>query len=240
MTVYFYTLQRSVCRKIAERLEEGGHVCCIYTDAGEFYNAVLNMKEFPDLLLIDYLAHDHDTFNVYRYMREAGCLIPLVFYNDPFPPNGKMRVEHWRMMLNLYYSDVEALDVESYASVFECLERAIESDEVKPYISLLQPPKPYPRGAEASASDENVRRFDERLPASLHRLFKIFFEHRTETLGISDLQRLLGENDTAAARQTVYSNISRLRKYLRSYSRGRMKIERVRDGYKLTGGNGPG
>lgn len=233
MTIYFYTLQKNVCRKIAERLEEGGHICCIYTDMNDFYNALLNMKEFPDLLLIDYLTYDHNTFNIYRYMREVGCLIPLIFYNNPFPPNGNMRVKHWRMLFNLYYSDIKTIDIESYTSVFECVGHVIESEELKPYISLLQPPKPYPcEVAAARTIDEDIRHLDEYLPASLHRLLKILFEHRRETLSMSKLQQLLGTSKAGVARQTIYSDISRLRKHLRSHAR--IKIERVREGYRLT------
>ena len=85
MTLYFYTGHRSACGKIAKSLENEGHTCSIYTNCDNFYKVVLHMKTYPDLLLFDHLSYDCTTFNIYRYMRDIRCLIPLIVYNAPFP-----------------------------------------------------------------------------------------------------------------------------------------------------------
>lgn len=62
MTLYFYTVHRSACGKIAKTLENKGHSCSIYTNLDNFYKAVSNMKTYPDLLLLDHSGYDCSIF----------------------------------------------------------------------------------------------------------------------------------------------------------------------------------
>ncbi|MBP3708999.1 MAG: helix-turn-helix domain-containing protein [Treponema sp.] len=240
MTIYFYTLQRKVCRKIADILEDNHHTCCIYIDPDEFYNAILNMKTYPDLLLLDYLSFNHDTFNIYRYMQEAGALIPLIFYNDPFPVNRVMRVLHWQMMLNIYYSNDKTIDMHLYIPVFNQIAYALESEQVKPYVSLLQPPKQYPESNATFEKDmllkkigRDARMFENFLPESLFRIFKIFYAHSVSPLRIDQLQKLLAKEGVKITKQSVYSTICRLRKHLNALFPSQIHIIRIKGGYRL-------
>ena len=121
MTMYFYTAHRNASGKIAKALEIEGHACSIYTNFDNFYNAVLNMKSYPDLLLFDHSGYDCSIFNIYRYMRDIRCLIPLIVYNTPFPRGRDSRLKHWIMTLNLYYGYTGTLDVDAYLPVLKTI-----------------------------------------------------------------------------------------------------------------------
>ena len=173
-------------------------------------------------------------------MQETGILIPLIFYNDPFPTNHTMRVLHWQMILNIYYSNNKAIDICSYTPVFNQIAHALESDRVKPYVSLLQSPKQYPESNTTHEDDiifkklgGDVRMFKNFLPDSLFRIFKIFYTHSSFPLRIEQLQNLLADEGVKLTKQSVYSNICRLRKYLNAMFLSKIHIVRIKDGYKL-------
>ncbi|HAH63641.1 MAG TPA: hypothetical protein DCL73_16270 [Treponema sp.] len=240
MTIYFYTRQRKVCRRIAYILEENNNVCCIYTEENEFYTAVMNMKKYPDLLLLDYLVYNHDAFNVYRFMNDIDCKIPLLFYNDPLPVP-EARVRHWNMMLNLYYSDAD-IDTARYTPTLQLLSDAVGSKELCPYISLLQPPLPYQECADAGnqlsrsgqvSQGERILLMKNNLPCSLYAVFRILYTHREKSVSITELQFLLHQKNIEVKINTIYSEISRLRTFLSTSADTGMDICRTSRGYRL-------
>lgn len=239
MTIYFYTKQRVVCRKIAYILEENNNVCCIYTKENEFYTAVMNMKKYPDLLLLDYLVFNHDTFNIYRFMNDIDCKIPLLFYNDP-QPSPETRVQHWNMMLNLYYSNA-GIDTKSYCPTLQILSDAVGSKELHPYISLIQPAQPFPETADAekqfsaekqTVCDERILLIKNTLSCSLYAVFKILYANREKSVSIEELQLLLRQENVEIKINTIYSEISRLKNFLKRYSG--IDVCRTGKGYSLS------
>lgn len=241
MTIYFYTRQKKICRKIADILEEENNICCIYTDEGEFYTALSNMKKYPDLLLLDYLVFNHDVFNVYRYMQEIKCLIPLIFYNDPFPPQ-EIRVQYWIMILKLYYSDTD-VNTDLYISTLNLVAEAVNSDNLRPYIALMRPPLSYPDHESSTAEffpsvppkiqDKTITFIRNELPDSLYSVFIILYKHRGKTISIIELQSLLRQKDREVKIDTIYSDISRLRSFFRIHSSVGIVILKAGKGYKL-------
>ena len=127
MTFYFYTKHRKACKKITKALEENGHTCNTYINSDEFYKSILKIKTCPDLLLIDYLTYDHSIFNIYRYMHDIGCSIPLLFYNSPFPKDADSRLKHWIMALNLHYGHIGSLDIDSLFPPLKTIAETIEA-----------------------------------------------------------------------------------------------------------------
>ena len=234
MTFYFYTTHRKACKKIAKALEENGHTCKIYTDADEFYQSILKIKTYPDLLLIDYLTYDHIIFNIYRYMHDIGCSIPLLFYNSPFPQNADSRLKHWIMTLNLYYGHI-AIDIDSLVTPLKTIAETVEALGAKPHIPLA-------RISSADASSKNKKTtaqyeallavYKKKLPASIFSVFEILFSYGSRAVSISDLQLLLRERGICAKEGTIYSNISRLRTYL-DKENSEIHILNVKYGYRL-------
>jgi len=240
MTIYFYTRQKNVCRKLAYILEEDENVCCIYTKESEFYTAVANMKKYPELLLLDYLVYNHDAFNIYRFMSDIGCKIPLLFYNDPYPQPEAL-VQHWIMMLNLYYSDT-GIDTEQYSQTLQHLSDAVNSKELRQHISLMQAPEPCPDSEtgciNSSSADPQTQKEKDitirgHIPNSLYSIFRILYAHRERAVSITDIQFLLHEKNIEVTANTIYSNISRLRTFLRTSGNSGIDICRTRTGYSL-------
>ena len=247
MIVYFHSKQRVVCRKIADLLEKQGHICSIYTVLSQFYGAVSNMSKKPDLLVLDYTAFNHDVFNVYRFMQERECQIPLIFYNDPIPPPEE-RVFHWFTSLKVNYTDKASFDPGEYKPLLQTISDAVDSDLLHPYISLLQLPLPFPDfGDGIEFSENNIRsNGPERdllkikkqlsLSDSLFEILKMFYEHRGITVTMEFIENYFIRKDLEHCRSTLYSYISRLRTLMASYSGSEelnLSIIRVRGGYKL-------
>jgi|GEM_PF-980673 len=236
MTVYFYTVHRSACGKIAKALESKGHTCSIHTNADNFYKAVLNMKTYPDLLLLDHSGFDCSIFNIYRYMRDIRCLIPLIVYNAPFPRGCDSRVKHWIMTLNLYYGRTGAFDVAAYLPVLKAIAETVETCETKP------PPPSGCMTRRSDAAEEKTKTpsqkssaliaYKQKLPAALLSVFEILYDNRAAAISIPELQILLQKRGVHTKQGTIYSHISRLRTYL-TKEISEMYILKVKNGYRL-------
>ena len=198
------------------------------------YDDLLNGSVDYDLLVCDFKALQMSIFNVYDFLQERSVILPIVFYNDPFPSR-EDRVAYWLMQNERLY-DGESL--RSLIPVLEKLNQIIESDDVHPYVSLLQPPLPTP-GSEAEAAgghralDLRLFRKRNRLQPGLFKLFKIFYENQQQELSLKELsKRMWG---TSSKGNTVYSYISRLRKCIKNDYLVRIDIERTAPGcYEMT------
>ena len=235
MTVYFYTVHRSACGKIAKALESKGHTCSIHTNADNFYKAVLNMKTYPDLLLLDHSGFDCSIFSIYRYMRDIRCLIPLIVYNAPFPRGCDARLKHWIMTLNLYYGHIPAFNAAAYLPVLKTIAQAVEAYETKPSAPLACTP----RRSNAEERTKTLRQkssaliaYKQKLPASLFSVFEILYDNRTAAISIPELQILLQKRGVHTKQGTIYSHISRLRTYLMKEI-SEMYILKMKNGYRL-------
>ena len=235
MTLYFYTGHRSSCEKIVKALENEGHTCNIYTNCDNFYKTVLNMKTYPDLLLFDHLSYDGNIFNIYRYIREVRCLIPLIAYNVPFPRGCDARLKHWIMTLNLYYGHIPAFNAAAYLPVLKTIAQAVEAYETKPSAPLACTP----RRSNAEERTKTLRQkssaliaYKQKLPASLFSVFEILYDNRTAAISIPELQIRLQKRGVHTKQGTIYSHISRLRTYLMKEI-SEMYILKVKNVYRL-------
>ena len=239
MTLYFYTAHRSACGKIAKALETDGHACNIYTNLDNFYKAVLNMKTYPDLLLLDHLSYDCNTFNIYRYMRDIRCLIPLIVYNEPLPRGSDARLKQWIMTLNLYYGHTSAFDIAAYLPVLKTVAKTVEMYETKPLTCTLRSPnRPDEKTRTPRQSGSVLIAYKQKLPAALFSVFEILYDNRSAAIGIPELQILLQKRGVYTKQGTIYSHISRLRTYL-TKEISDMYILKVKNGYRLYTGEEP-
>ena len=235
MTFYFYTKHRKACKKITKALEERGHTCNTYTNLDEFYKSILKIKTCPDLLLIDYLTYDHSIFNIYRYMHEIGCSIPLLFYNSPFPKDADSRLKHWIMALNLYYGHIGSLDIDSLIPPLKTIAETVETHGVKPHIPLARISKASglsKDGKDTARHETLLAVYRKKLPASIFSVFEILFTNETRAVSIPELQLLLRKRGIYAKEGTIYSAISRLRTYL-DEENSEIHILKVKNGYRL-------
>lgn len=209
MKIRFLTRELGVCRLMAEKLIQDGEECVVEADSMGFYENLLS-EDF-DLLVCDYRIFQLSIFNLYDFLKKRSIVIPLVFYNDPFPER-ESRVAYWIMQNERLY---DCADLEYLIPIFEKLHRVIEDPAVHPYISLLQPPLPLPGEEESSGTagrqiDLRLFRRRNKLQPGLFKLFQIFYENQQKELSLKELSRLMW--GTSSKTSTVYSYISRLRK----------------------------
>ena len=235
MTFYFYTKHRKASKKITKALEDNGHTCNTYINSDEFYKSILKIKTCPDLLLIDYLTYDHSIFNIYRYMHDIGCSIPLLFYNSPFPKDADSRLKHWIMALNLYYGHIGSLDIDSLFPPLKTIAETVETHGTKPHISLDRISR-----TSGFSKDEKDRTqheallavYKKQLSASIFSVFEILFTNEGRAVSIPELQQLLRKRGVCAKEGTIYSAISRLRTYLDEKT-SEIHILKAKEGYKI-------
>ena len=233
MTIYFCISERYICKKLSEPLESE-HICQLYTDFDSFYSAILNMKCPPDLLILDYATFNHHIFNVYRYMEQINKLVPLIFYNDPCAKTKQDRINQWKMIFSTYYEKLQ-IDLDAYSTIFSCIAETVESEELRPYIPLLQEPRPIPQKYQKKKNNagEQTKIFKEILPTSLFNLFMIFYKNKERYLELSELQFLLKTQGLETKKSSVYSSISRLREYLTHSLQTDAHLAKTKQGYRL-------
>lgn len=199
------------------------------------------MIKKPDLLILDYQLVNHDLFNAYRFMKENNCLVPLIFYNDPFPTEGK-RTEHWETVLRIEYED--ALDLNIYTPVLDIIANAVESKKLFPYIPLLQPPHPLPDLSTSGEKNNNIEPLSvdpdlfqfrklNGMTNSLFLLLQILYNKRKTAVPVKDLQQSFSDNGYNVKEGTIYSLISHLRTLLRNIPESGTDIIKTKNGYRL-------
>lgn len=234
MIIYFYSPQKYIAKKLAEPLECENHICHTYTSVNAFVQAVENLKEMPDLLVLDYTAFNHNVFNVYRYMTEFDKLVPLIFYNDPIPKTKEERISQWEIIFSSYYTNQKSLDIKNYKKIFEHIASIIESKELKPYIPLLQEPLPPPKESKENfTSDPLLQKIKEALSASLYILFCVLYKNKNNYVSLKTLSKTLNDEGHNLKTASIYSGISRLREKLAFFTELNAEIIRSKNGYKL-------
>ena len=210
MTIFFYLQERTLYQMLADALQEKNFVCSLFLSKNEFLLALENMKKKPDLLVLDYNTYNHDIFNIYNYLKEIGCGVPLIFYNDPLPKNAEARASHWFLVNNLYYGNCDEIKIENYVPVFTLISNVVE-------IFF-------------SKKKENMDLSEYRdFPPKLYKTFSILQKKFPNAIRLADLQT---ECNIKTA-SSMYSLICRLKKFLKNNFHERYEIIKRDDGYVL-------
>ena len=234
MKVYFLTHEVPVCRMMARRLADEGYECFVDDDAMGFYDNMLTNEIDYDMLVCDFRIFQMSVFNVYDFLQHRQTVLPVVFYNDPFP-TPEQRVVYWIMQNERLY---ERPQLEYLIPVLEKLNDIIEDPSIHPYISLLQPPLPLPGreledGSAGRQIDVRLFRKRNRLQPGLFKLFKIFYDNQQHELSLKELSRRMWGTPSRSA--TVYSYISRLRRCIQNDDLVSIDIMRTAPGcYEMT------
>lgn len=241
MIIIFYTTQPEICHIIAEKLSE--HSCYIFTRQDLVYSAVANMINPPDLLVLDYLVYNHNSFNIYNYMRDNNKEIPLIFYNDPciLSPT---RTQFWLRFLELNYPDTMDFSNEELKNALKAIEATIESSELKPYIKLMQQPKPIPEYMKIGSfykhvietdSPDIIYRFkdESKMPNNLFYLLEILFEYRGRTINMNELQLKYSKHYRKISEASLKVHISQLRTLFKNYEKYNFVIIKKNEGIEF-------
>lgn len=219
MNVLFVTREPDACRLIASYLADDKIECEVQDDFLEFYIALQEGRLQYDVLALDFRQFQHMLCSVSDTFRALKHPVPFVFYNDPYPDHAN-RAVYWLQQNESLYEDRE---FHQLIPLFKRLNEVIEHPQVRPYISLLQPPRSLSAETSSAASTSVSAeiamtnfRVRSKIPPALFSLFEYFYENRSKEISARDIaKQLFGAGFyTDIRRNCVYSYVSRLKKYM--------------------------
>lgn len=223
MTIYIYLPQPDIGQIIFDELSAASqdNLCFLFLSPGELSKTVFNQKTLPDLLILDYVSINHDLFNLYNYAKNHDLNFPVIFYNDPCLTKST-RAKHWMSQITLLKNYKKDTDLTLYEPVFQVLQDLIESEELSPYINLMQKPKPLPNYLKRKTftlnniikkNNDGIEDFKNRvnLPKNLYFLLKIFQKYKETPLSIEKIQDVYESEDKKISPQSLKVLISNLR-----------------------------
>lgn len=215
MVVYFLTRQKEICEQMGKLLAEKNHVCTIFTDVEHFYASVkVQGARRIDLLAVDYRSFEHDVLNPYEIMIDHDCVIPFIYYNDPYPEPDE-RIAFWKVQNRHHFGAVlPESRLDEVSPVLSDLNVILENPELNPCISLINKPLPFYRDEKEKALaqfDIDSFRLRHRIPESRITLFTFLYERQGTSVDSETLCRYLWNDFSKEKLQLLYAYIYDLR-----------------------------
>jgi len=225
MKVFIYSKQREIAQVIADHLSDKGHLCFSFYKLENIREVIEKTDSKPNLLIIDYTAFNHAMYDIYRQFERHKYHVPIVYYNEPclVMPT---RTEHWLVQINYKQNYYLKLDLEQYRPILTDLEELIEAPEFKPYVSLLQEPKPLPKSLVHDQLTLNYIRENEndciyefkykiKLSPSLFYLLSILQQNKSEPMSLEDILLKYKKDKKQMTLASLKVQMSRLRSKIR-------------------------
>ncbi len=243
MKIFIYSPQREISQIISDHLNACGNCCLIFITATDLIEEISNRKKQPDLLILDYLSFNHDIYNIYDYLSSINLPLPVIFFNDPCLTRST-RTSHWISQLETIMSKAIKKDFYPYKPVFQALEELVESEELSPYIPLMQKAKPLPQSYIKEEytlqylkeqSDDCIHTFKERnrLPENLFYLLQLLQKNKELPLGYSDIKELYKKDGKDITEKSIGVLMSKLRKYIREDNKKNFLIYKDKSRFKF-------
>lgn len=221
MTIYIYSTQLEIGQIISDHLTSLGNLCFFFSTTQHLTASLANLKDYPDLLILDYTTFNHDLFNVREYFNDNKMELPIIFYNDPCITK-TTRPKHWLSQIKLLQNISKVEDFTSYESVFNNLAELIEDKAISPYIKLMQHPLPIPDYLKKvtlnlstikNTFNDNLDIFikNVNLPKNLIYLLKIFQKNQTFPLSLNEIQNIYKIDNKQITETSLKVLISKLR-----------------------------
>lgn len=229
MNVFVYSTQPYIGQIICDHLTEKGHLCFCFNSQEEISITLMKIQTPPDLLVLDFISYNHDDFNIYNFLANQKLTLPLIFYNEPCLTMST-RSRHWKSQImlnqNSFFKKDSSINIDSYDEIFKDIEELVESEELSPYISLMQKPQPLPEymipkrySLEYIRNTKNdfIFEFKKRsgLPNNLFYLLSIFQKNKEFALSLSDIQKFYRNDGKEISESSLKVLISRLRTKIR-------------------------
>ncbi|MDE5898254.1 MAG: helix-turn-helix domain-containing protein [Treponemataceae bacterium] len=225
------------CQIISSFLERHGQKCRIYEDQTKLFDDIELPESRPDLLLFDYTAFNHIIFNVYNYMNQTQCTIPLIMFNDP-NIRKDFEVSYWREILSLIYYEVKFAD---YEHVLTLLAKAInfyeKNNRIYEHISRISSGGQQEQTPQKSAPDYDAECFKNevatRLTASACLVFEELVQNSGSVVPFEQLVQKIQKGEKRPKQATVRCAVSKIRTVIRSIDKCPLYIIKTGTGYKL-------
>lgn len=225
MKVFIFSKQREIAQVITDHLSDKGHLCFSFYRVENLREMIEKTDSRAELLILDYMSFNHDFFDIYHFFERRKYHIPIVYYNEPciiFPT----RLEHWLAQINYKQNYYLKLDLELYRPILSDLEELIEAPEFKPYVSLLQDPKPLPKKLIHDQLTLNYIRENEndciyefkkkiKLPPSLFYLLEILQKNKSVPMSLEEILLVYQKDNKQMTINSLKVELSRLRSKIR-------------------------
>lgn len=224
---------------IATACEHDGNTCIIISSLSDFFIIVENMNQETDLIVFDYLIFNHDSFNIYRYMKKINRRVPIIFYNDPFPQSGTRHI-YWEAMLYNFHPDF--FQAKRYRKILKLIASTVESEYLRQYVPLLQQPRPEPAlQSEISKKTVSLQPQTEleylgkylQLSGTLFLLFEVLYKNRNTTINAAAIRAKMTKSGMPIKTATIYALVKRLREKLTASEKIQADIITTIGGYRL-------
>lgn len=243
MKIFIYSPQREISQIIADNLSGKTNHCIVFEKLDDLSSLIRSMAKGPDLLILDYLTYNHELFNIYAYLKKIQKQFPVIFYNDPCITRST-RAAHWKSMQEITQNSYENKDFSYLDATFEKLEELVNSKELAPYISLLQPPASVPASMIKDKytlqylkdnSDDCINSFRERnkLPNNLYYLLNLLQKNKDMPLKVSDIIELYEKDEKKISAKSLKVLLSRLRNMIRQDKKSEFLIYHEKEYYRF-------
>ena len=238
MIVYFLTKQPDVCQYLTEQLKINGNLAFTFTEFEELYTAItISGKQKVDLLAVDYRIVQHDIFDLHQMLIDQNFVIPLIYYNDPYPEPSE-RVSYWQTQNRTRFStNLSETTIVAVRPLLTMIAALIDSPQLNPYISLVNKPLSLQeeRAKDVSHSfDLTAFRLNNHIQASRYKLFCYLYQHRDTPLTAKDICLFMWNDYSPKKLRTLYTYIHELRILCTKEKSCTIKIELVsKETYRL-------
>lgn len=252
MEIVFVTREPEVCTLIASRLRSDTVSCSIQCDFLSFFLQLHGQKMSADLLVCDFCEFRHIMFDFYEMLSKMQKPISLIFYNDPYPDT-ENRVGYWISQNERLFPGRE---FHYLSPVFQKINELIEDPAIRPHISLLRPPVPLREIPAVTLRDIhpvplrelvnqhfpedkfdlNCFRLRNKMPPAIFSLFEFFYGNLSKEVSIKSISRRMSAQriKNTVRKSSVYSYVSRLKKYIKTDGSVKFDIIRTSSGcYKM-------
>ncbi len=243
MRVYLYSPQKGIAEIIADHLRSEEHDCLVINSLEDVFLKISNEIKKPDLLVLDYLSYNHDTFNIIKNLNDYNIYLPTIFYNDPCLVRSN-RIRHWRSQVQLLQCKEERKDLDFFDEIFKSIQNFVESEEMRPFISLMQIPKKLPERlikqliTMTTIKDninDGILAFKNRakLSNSLYYLLQVFQKNKNELISLGDILKEYSNDGKQMTQDSLRVLISKLRNLIRKDKECHFLIVKEKDCYEF-------
>lgn len=238
MLIFFFIPETYIAQVISCACEKMGNTCVTFYDLNELRKGIKKIPQSPDLIVCEYTAFNHVTFNVYMYMKKRKLNYPLIFYNDPFPEKNK-RATYWESTMKTIHG--EFFHADKYRTLLSLIEATVESERLMPFIPLLQTPlttpkkqtKKIPFAILPKSNNLEFLKLHLQLSGNMLKIFELLYENRNKHLGMTEIKSKLNKIKHPIETQTIYTLIMKLRKKINAQNTINADIINTPIGYRL-------
>jgi len=225
MRVCVYSPFREIADLLVDHLRENNHICISPQTLAEVFLLIQNQKEKPDLMILDYISFNHDTFNIIGNLNKKNLFLPFIFFNDPCLTRST-RTAHWKNVIDSLSPEMFNKDLNKYDDIFNDIQQFIEDPKISPYIPLMQKREELPSSMIKpiftseyikANIDDGIGDFQNRvnLSNSLLYLLKIFRKNKNKKITLKDILEVYKNDNKQMTENSLKVLISKLRNLIR-------------------------